>query len=128
MLDTPSSTRNVIVVEDQSELRQVVCLFLKTLFEVNVYEAADGVEALELLSSMNNIDLIITDLNMPNMDGLEMTKNIRKMATHRTTPIIMLTSEDEENRAIALSLGVNEYFSKPMSPEALMPSVKSYLS
>ncbi len=119
--------QHVIVAEDQTELRQVVCLFLDQLFDVTIHQAEDGQVALNLIKTNQHIDLVITDLNMPNMNGLELTRSIRSLKNHQDTPIIMLTSEDIENREIALQLGVNDYFSKPMIPEDIMPAVKKYL-
>lgn len=119
--------KSVLVVEDQPELRQLVCLFLNHTFDVTLHEAADGEAALDILQSHPEILLVITDLNMPQLNGLKMTEEIRVIPEFKDLPIIMLTSEGESYREKAKQVGVTEFFNKPMNPDSLMPEVAKYL-
>ena len=83
------------------------------------WEAGDGREAIEILAN-HWVDLILTDLHMPGMNGLEMLKEIQKDEIHRQVPIVLITTEGSEKRIQeALSLGVKGYLQKPFHPEAV---------
>lgn len=88
--------KTVMVVDDSSSVRQVVSIALKgTGYEV--IEACDGKDALNKLSGQK-IHLMISDVNMPNMDGITFVKEVKKLANYKFTPIIMLTTESQEAR------------------------------
>ncbi|MCX6604957.1 MAG: response regulator [Acidobacteria bacterium] len=112
--------KRILTVDDSSTMRQMVGLTLKTAgFEV--LEAADGVEALEKLRQSPTVDLVLTDLNMPRMDGLELTRQIRAMASGRAVPIILLTTESSpEMKLRGKSAGATGWIVKPFQPNQLL--------
>ena len=109
----------VLTVDDSRTIREMVGFTLKNAgFEV--LEAEDGVQALELLKT-NQPDVIITDLNMPNMDGLTLIKHIRELAKFKSTPILMLTTEyTDEKKAAGREAGATGWLVKPFNPEKLL--------
>lgn len=119
-------SKRIMVVDDSETVRQVLQLTLENAgFEV--VEAEDGVDALAKLSDAQ-IDMLITDLNMPNMDGLELIKKVRETGTHRFTPIVMLTTESSEQKKLAgREAGASGWIVKPFKPEQLLKIVKMVL-
>ena len=94
----------------------------------DVIEAEDGDDALDKLTSAPVVDMLITDLNMPNMDGLELIKKIREDKKHRFTPIVMLTTESsEEKKRAGREAGASGWIVKPFKPEQLLKVVKMVL-
>jgi two-component system chemotaxis response regulator CheY len=120
----------ILVVEDSFSMRSFVRSALETgteLGEVDVVEAAGGFEALRLLPR-GPYDLVITDINMPDINGLELIQFIRTNEHHRSTPILLIsTQSSERDRARALSLGADGYVAKPFTPEDLRLRVKAQL-
>lgn len=114
----------ILVVDDSSTVRKLITYVLsKGNYET--IEAGDGIEALEKLA-LNQIDLIIADLNMPRMDGLELIRTIRESSSYDRVPIIMLTTEtDEAEKKEALKRGANIYLVKPMPPIMLLDKIKN---
>jgi len=112
---------NILIVDDSQTMRKVI---RKTVsisgFELgDCWEAGDGQEALDMLSS-HWVDLILTDLNMPRKNGLEMLKELRKDEMHRDTPVVLITTEGNESRIReAYELGAKGYIQKPFHPEAI---------
>ena len=97
-----------------------------SLFESEV-QAADGLEALDALAK-NRIDIVICDVNMPNMDGLEFLKTMRADEKLKSIPVIMLTTEGkDEDRDRARDLGANGYLNKPFKPNALKQEIEKLL-
>jgi two-component system chemotaxis response regulator CheY len=97
------------------------------LGDVDVVEASGGFEALRLLPR-GPYDLVITDINMPDINGLELIQFIRTNEHHRMTPILLIsTQSSERDRARALSLGADGYVAKPFTPEDLRARVKAQL-
>ncbi len=93
----------------------------------NFDEAEDGVKAWKLLSE-SHYDVILTDWNMPNMNGLELVKKVRSEGTHQKTPIIMITTEGGKGEVItALKAGVNNYIVKPFNAEVLKEKLDGVL-
>jgi two-component system chemotaxis response regulator CheY len=91
-----------------------------------VAEAADGVEALRVLET-NLIDLVMTDWNMPNMDGLTLLKEIRNRNTK--IPVFMITTEGERNRVVeAIQAGVSDYLVKPFTPDGLKQKLEKWVN
>jgi two-component system chemotaxis response regulator CheY len=114
----------ILVVDDSPVVKKIVTTTLaKKGFEVK--EALDGVSALEILLS-ERIDLVITDLNMPKMDGLQLTREIRKNPTYKRIPVIMLTTNPSEEQK-ALEAGANLYLKKPVTSEELISHVQKFL-
>ncbi len=119
--------KNILIVDDSSSIRKIVALSLKVL-EHNIISAEDGVIALEKLSQ-NQIDLVITDLNMPNMDGIELIKTIRDNPKYKDLPIIVLSSlSNELNIDDGLKIGANSYLTKPINTVKIKFEVAKYLS
>ena len=90
-------SKSILVVDDSETVRQVLQLTLSNA-GFNVVEAIDGVDALNKLAEVKTVDMVITDLNMPNIDGLELIQKIREEGSHRFTPIVMLTTESSEEK------------------------------
>ncbi|MDT8445118.1 MAG: response regulator [Desulfuromonadales bacterium] len=116
----------ILVVDDSETVRQVLQMTLANS-GFHVVEAEDGHDALKKLSH-NSVDMMITDLNMPNMDGLELIKQVRQAGAHRFTPIVMLTTESSEEKKLAgREAGASGWIVKPFKPEQLLKVVKLVL-
>ena len=112
---------NILVVDDEALIRSVIKEYL-TLEEFKVYEAEDGIKALEVVKE-NPIDLVIMDIMMPNMDGYTACKEIKKI---KDIPFIMLSARSEEyDKLIGFDLGIDDYVTKPFSPKELVARVKA---
>lgn len=120
----PLAPKKVLIVEDEPDIAQLVKLYLeKQGFHANV--AKSGVEALKLIKS-ERPDLLILDLMLPEIDGIEVCKKIRTAPDTALLPIIMLTAKAEESDTIiGLELGADDYVTKPFSPNALVARVKA---
>ncbi len=118
----------VLIVEDSPTMRQLIAFSLKRLKNIKIVEASDGVDGLKKLSQ-DAFQLIITDINMPVMDGLKLVSLIRKDAVYKTVPIFIITTEGgQEDRERAMALGANAYITKPISGPQVLEMVKSYLN
>ncbi len=116
-----------LVVEDSPTMRQLIVFALKRLPALKVIEADDGVDALKKLQS-SKFDILITDINMPIMDGLKLVSLVRKDETHKEIPIIIITTEGaQEDRQRALALGANAYITKPIQAPHVINTVKQLL-
>jgi len=94
---------------------------------LKVTEADDGVDGLRKLAS-NKYDVILTDINMPIMDGLKLVKRVRTDPIHKDTPIVVITTEgSEEDRQRAIALGANAYITKPIQAPQVIAKVKELL-
>jgi len=118
--------KTVLIVDDSASLRQLVVLALKDS-GYNVVEATDGVDGLSKLDS-GRVHLIISDVNMPNMDGLTFLKEVKKRPDTRFTPVIMLTTESaadkkEEGRAA----GAKAWVVKPFQPQQMLAAVNKLI-
>ena len=121
-----NKSRNVLVVDDSSMMRKLQKKLLSKI-KLNVDEAVNGIEALEKIKN-TQYDLIITDLNMPKMDGAELIKNIREKYTLNELPIMLVSSNQEEKEMIkCLKLGANDYIKKPFSNEELKVRINNIL-
>jgi two-component system chemotaxis response regulator CheY len=112
---------NVLIVDDSQTMRKVILKALSISgFDMGDYfEAGNGVEALTVLHSQW-VDLILTDLNMPVMDGVDLVKKIKENKELQGIPVVLITTEGSEKRLQELfDLGVKEYIQKPFHPEAL---------
>lgn len=113
----------IITVDDSSTMRRIIKNTLQKLGFANVLEAGNGIEALEQMAK-SKIDMIITDWNMPEMDGLTYVKTVRTKEQYKDTPILMITTEAaKEDILTALKSGVNNYVVKPFTPETLQEKV-----
>jgi two-component system chemotaxis response regulator CheY len=108
-------------------MRQLLVFALSRIRNLEVIEADDGVDGLRKLAA-HRFDLVITDINMPIMDGLKLVKRIRSDAVHRDVPIMIITTEGAaEDRQRALQLGANEYITKPIQAPQVLAKVKAML-
>ncbi|MGB5792748.1 response regulator [Poseidonibacter sp.] len=119
----------ILIVDDSSTMRRIIgnvvmqLGFAKDDFD----EAEDGVKAWKLLGE-SQYDIVLTDWNMPNMNGLDLVKNIRAGGPHQKTPIIMITTEGGKGEVItALKAGVNNYIVKPFNAEILKDKLDGVL-
>lgn len=113
----------ILVVEDESSIREVEVAYLKQS-GYSVLEAEDGKQALQLMKD-NSIDLVLLDLNLPKLDGIQVCKDIRQKSN---VPIIMVTARVEEmDELIGLETGADDYIKKPFSPSILVARVRSML-
>ena len=116
-----------LVVEDSPMMRQLIVFALHRIKNLRVVEADDGVDGLRKLASAR-FDIVITDINMPIMDGLKLVKRIRSDAIHRDVPIVIITTEGaEEDRQRALQLGANVYITQPIQAPQVISKVKELL-
>uniref|UniRef100_A0A831UJF1 Response regulator n=1 Tax=Geobacter metallireducens TaxID=28232 RepID=A0A831UJF1_GEOME len=117
----------IMTVDDSASVRQMVAFTLKQN-GYDVVEAVDGKDALGKLSSGTKVDMVITDLNMPNLDGIGLIKGVRGLPAYRFTPIIMLTTESQDaKKAEGKSAGATGWIVKPFKPEQLVAVVKKVL-
>ena len=118
--------RTILVVDDSTTIRQVIIFCLKEA-GYHIIEAVDGKDALEKLAK-NQVDLLLTDLHMPNMNGFELAKEVRASARHKFIPILVLTTESQlSSKEEGRSIGVTGWFVKPFEPEQLIKVVKRVL-
>ena len=114
---------SIITVDDSSTMRRIIKNTLQKLGFETIIEAGNGVEALEVMST-NKVDMIVTDWNMPEMDGLTFVKAVRAKDEYKDLPILMITTEAaKEDILTALRSGVNNYVVKPFTPETLQEKV-----
>ncbi len=111
---------NILIVEDSVPMRAVIKKIIRASgFDVGqIFEASNGKEALDVLSE-EWLDLVLTDYNMPDMDGLELLHNMKKDDTFKALPVVMVTTEGSEQRIEEfLEMGA-EYIKKPFTPEEI---------
>ena len=119
--------KRILVVDDSATVRKFVAASL-TMQGFTVVAACDGMDALEKLPS-GTFDLVITDLNMPNMDGFEFIRSLRDNPQYRDLPVIILSSlGDRDSIAAGRDLGVQSYLMKPFSLEKIQYEVSKYIS
>jgi two-component system chemotaxis response regulator CheY len=119
-----SSEYTCLVVEDSPMMRQLLVFALSRVKHLRVTEADDGVDGLRKLAA-GKFDFILTDINMPIMDGLKLVKRVRSDPTHKDTPIIVITTEgSQEDRQRAMQLGANAYITKPIQAPQVIAKVK----
>ena len=121
----------ILVVEDSFTTRSFVRSTIESEVDgipgAEVVEAASGFDALRLLPR-GPYDLVITDINMPDINGLELVQFMRKSDAHKTTPILLIsTQSSEKDRQRGLRLGANGYLAKPFSPAALVQAALKHL-
>ena len=123
----PAQQHSCLIVEDSPMMRQLLVFALARIKNLRVTEADDGIDGMRKLANAKH-DLIITDINMPIMDGLKLVKRVRTDPTHKETPIIVITTEgSSEDRKRALELGANAYITKPIQAPQVIAKVKELL-
>jgi two-component system chemotaxis response regulator CheY len=113
----------ILAVDDSASMRQMVTFTLKTA-GFDVIDAEDGVKALALAKN-SKFDVVVTDVNMPNMDGITLCSELRKLPNFKFTPILMLTTESSTDKKQAgRAAGATGWIVKPFNPEQLLATVK----
>lgn len=121
---------SALIVDDSSVMRKIVERLLRQagLDLAQVYEAANGVEALSVLKE-SKVDLILCDINMPVMNGLEFIKQLPEVENGKGVPVVMITTEGSESHVVeALSCGAKGYIRKPFTPEQVKENVLTLLA
>ncbi len=109
-------------------MRQLIVFALHRIRGLTVVEADDGVDALRKLNGGGQLDIILTDINMPIMDGLKLVKRVRSDEALKAIPIIIITTEGaDEDKQRALALGANSYITKPIQAPQVIAKVKELL-
>lgn len=118
--------KTIMTVDDSPSIRQVLGMALKDAGYI-VLEAENGVDALKKLEN-RRVNMVITDLNMPKMCGLDLIRHVRKTSEHRFVPIIMLTTESqEEKRLEGKAAGASGWLIKPFRPEQILRVVQTVM-
>ncbi len=118
---------SILAVDDSASMRQMVSFTLKGA-GYDVVEAADGVEALNIAKT-RSVNLVITDVNMPNMDGISLIKELRSLPSYKFTPLLMLTTESgAEKKQQGKAAGATGWIVKPFNPDQLLNTVKKVIS
>jgi two-component system chemotaxis response regulator CheY len=115
--------KKVLTVDDSATIRQALNIALEGA-GYDVVEATDGVDALRKLD-IDRVDMVVTDLNMPNMNGVDLIREIRKQPGNRFTPVLMLTTEsDNKRKQEGKAAGASGWIVKPFRPEQLLTVVQ----
>lgn len=118
----------ILVVDDSSTMRRIIKNTLNRLGYTELFEGEHGVQAWEVLQQNEGIEVLITDWNMPEMNGLELVKKVRAEKKYEDMPIIMVTTEGGKTEVItALKAGVNNYIVKPFTPQVLKEKLEAVL-
>jgi CheY-like chemotaxis protein len=124
------SNRSLLVVDDSATFRQLLCMSLQRVDGIckgDITEASDGAEALEMVKS-SSFDLVLTDIRMPKMDGLEFVRQVRSELQRQDLPIIIISTKGaDEDIELGMSLGASGYLSKPISMSRLKELVTNFL-
>ncbi len=117
----------ILVVEDSSTTRGLITSAVEFIDGLEIFESKNGFEALKLLPH-HHFNLIITDINMPDINGLELVSFVKKNQNYKHIPLIIITTEgSKRDKEKGLSLGADEYLVKPFNPEELQRLLKKYL-
>lgn len=115
--------RTIMVVDDSSTTRSLIASHLSESGDFDIVEAGSGFEALKILPT-RKVDLIITDINMPDINGLELISFVRENPIYSDIPTVIITTEDsEEDRKRGMELGAREYIVKPFTAEEIKEAV-----
>jgi two-component system, chemotaxis family, chemotaxis protein CheY len=118
-----------LIVDDSVTMRRIVVNSLRNIGYDNFVEASEGKEAIEKLTSDNNINFVITDWNMPGVSGLELVKTLRSNSKYSALPILMVTTRGVKEDIIeALQAKVSNYIVKPFTPNVLKEKIEQILA
>ncbi|MBC6905531.1 response regulator [Saccharophagus sp. K07] len=121
-------SKTILIVDDSASIRQVVGITLKGA-GYSVIEAVDGKDALAKLESAPKINLVISDVNMPNMDGISFLKEFKQKPAYKFTPVIMLTTEGAEaKKREGQAAGAKAWVVKPFKPEQMLQAVSMLIN
>ncbi len=120
-------SKHILIVDDSKTVRNLVAFIMKKEgFKVTMAE--DGLDGLEKLYSSEGVDLIISDINMPRMDGFTFIKTVREQEAYRDMPIVVLSTEgQEQDIKHGISLGANLYMVKPAQPDQMVKNIRMLL-
>lgn len=117
---------SILAVDDSASMRQMVAFTLKGA-GYDVVEAVDGVDALNK-AKQQSVNLVITDVNMPNMDGITLIAELRKLPNYKFTPLLMLTTESApEKKQAGKAAGATGWIVKPFNPDQLVATIKKVI-
>lgn len=120
-------TKKILIAEDSPTMRSFIVSSIAAMGDFSLVEAANGFEALRLLPR-ERVDLVITDINMPDINGLELVSFIKNNPHYHSIPLFIVSTEgSERDREKGLALGADAYLVKPFSPEDLQALVRQYL-
>ncbi|PLX82577.1 MAG: response regulator [Desulfuromonas sp.] len=119
--------KKILIAEDSPTMRSLIVSTMATMDDYSFVEAANGFEALRILPR-EKVDLVITDINMPDINGLELVSFIKNHPNYKNTPLFIISTEgSERDREKGLKLGADAYLVKPFSPDELQTLVRQYL-
>jgi len=119
--------KKILITEDSPTMRSLLAAAIEAMDGYRVIEASSGFDALRLLPR-ERVDLIITDINMPDINGLELISYVRDNPNYRSIPLFIISTEgSDRDRERGLSLGADEYLVKPFQPEQLQRLIRDYL-
>lgn len=119
--------KTVLIVDDSATMRRMIIAALRGVEQIAFSEAASGLQAIEQLA-VTPADLVVLDLNMPDIHGLEVLRFMRSHSDFRNTPVVILTTrDDQESRGAALRDGATLYLTKPFRPDTLAPEIQRLL-
>jgi two-component system chemotaxis response regulator CheY len=119
--------KKILIAEDSPTMRSLIVSTIAALGEFTIVEAANGFEALRMLPR-EKVDLVITDINMPDINGLELVSFIKNNPNYRNTPLFIISTEgSERDREKGLSLGADAYLVKPFEPARLQQLIRQFL-
>ena len=120
--------RTILVVDDSPTMRRMIMAALRDLGDVSFAQAASGLEAIERLA-LAPVDLVVLDLNMPDVHGLEVLRFVRTHERFGRLPVVVLTTRgDDESREAALRAGATRYLTKPFVPATFGPEIRALLA
>ncbi|HEY5922872.1 MAG TPA: response regulator [Kofleriaceae bacterium] len=121
-------TRRLLIVDDSKVMRDMVAACLRPIGELSFEFAGSGLEAIERLA-LSNYELVVLDLNMPDVGGIEVIEFIRSQDKLRTLPILVVTTRgDDASRTRVLEAGASGFLAKPFQPEQILAEVRGLLS
>ena len=119
--------KKILITEDSPTMRALIVSTISALGDFEVLEAANGFEALRILPR-EKVDMVITDINMPDINGLELVSFIKGNPNYKSIPLVIISTEgSERDREKGISLGANAYLVKPFSPKELQGLVSRFL-
>jgi len=125
---TAERENKILIVDDSRTIRRMIAKSLENIHRTSFEEAANGLEAIEQLV-LGPVSLMVLDLNMPEMHGIEVLKFVRSRPAYKSIPVVVLTTRgDEVSQAAALAAGASLYLTKPFSPQELESKVRQLLT
>ncbi len=119
--------KKILIAEDSSTMRALIVSSITAMGDFQIFEAANGFEALRLLPR-EKVDLVITDINMPDINGLELVSFVRSNPNYQSTPLFIISTEgSQRDREKGLKLGADAYLVKPFAPDELQNLIRQYL-